>query len=184
MKKVYLFLADGFQETEAIAVVTICRRTTIDLKMVSVTGDMMVKSSEGVMVVADVLFEDCDFSDADMLVMPGGIPGATTLRDCDKLDVVIRKHYEAKKPLAAICAAPIVYGSKGLLKGVRATCYPGNEGELIGAICTGNAVEVDGQFITSKGPGTTLQFGYAIIEYLFGSEVTAQVKQGMMWQGE
>lgn len=181
MKKVYLFLADGFQETEAIAVVTICRRTTIDIKTVSVTGDLVVKSASGVSVIADVLFESCDFSDADMLVMPGGMPGATTLRDCEKLDAVVRNHFSNGKALAAICAAPIVYGSKGLLKGVHVTAYPGFENELIGATYTGNPVEVDGQFITSKGPGTSLQFGYAIVEYLLGKDTVEQVKQNMMW---
>lgn len=180
---VYIFLATGFQETEMIAPLTICRRTALNTVTVSITGDLFVQSASGVTIKADALFEDIDYSDATMLVMPGGMPGSTNLRDCKKLDAVIRAHYAAGKPLAAICAAPIVYGSKGLLRGVRATCYPGNEGELEGAVYTGAPVEVDGQFITSKGPGTSLMFGYAIVEYLLGKAVADQVKSTMMYQG-
>ena len=179
---VYIFLATGFQETEFMAPLTICRRTSLNVLSVSVTGDLFVQSASGVTIKADVLFEDVDFSDAAMLVMPGGMPGSTNLRDCEKLDFVIRQHNAAGKPLAAICAAPIVYGSKGLLKGKRATCYPGNEGELEGAICTGAQVEVDGQFITGKGPGSSLKFGYAIVEYLLGKNVAEEVKRTMMYE--
>ncbi|MCQ2094301.1 MAG: DJ-1/PfpI family protein [Bacteroidaceae bacterium] len=181
--KVYFFLATGFQETEAIAPLTICRRTELEVITVSVTGNLLVESALGVTVKADVLFEDIkDFSDATMLVMPGGMPGSTNLRDCRKLDPVIRDHFAAGKPLAAICAAPIVYGSKGLLKGRRATCYPGNEGELEGATYTGAQVEIDGQFITGKGPGSSLRFGYAIVEYLLGKETVDAVKKQMMYE--
>ena len=179
---VYIFLATGFQETEFMAPVTICRRTSLKVQTVSITGDLFVESASGVTIKADVLFEDVDFDDATMLVMPGGMPGSANLRDSVKLDKVIRRHYAAGKPLAAICAAPIVYGSKGLLSGRRATCYPGCEGELEGAIYTGAPVEVDGQFITSKGPGTSLKFGYAIVEYLLGKDVVEQVKASMMYE--
>lgn len=179
---VYIFLATGFQETEFMAPLTICRRTSLNVQTVSVTGDLFVVSASGVTIKADALFEDIDFSDATMLVMPGGMPGATNLRDCEKLDRVIRQHYAAGKPLAAICAAPIVYGSKGLLRGRRATCYPGFENDLEGATYTGAPVEVDGQFITSKGPGTSLKFGYAIVEYLLGKDVVGDVKKTMMYE--
>ncbi len=179
---VYFFLATGFQETEFMAPLTICRRTSLNVQSVSITGNLLVESASGVTVKADALIEDIDFSDAAMLVMPGGMPGSTNLRDSEVLDGVIRRHYASGKPLAAICAAPIVYGSKGLLSGHRATCYPGNEDELVGATYTGAQVEVDGQFITSKGPGTSLKFGYAIIEYLLGKEVADGVKAKMMYE--
>lgn len=182
MKKVYMFLATGFQETEAISQITILLRTDIDIKTVSITGNRWVESTNGLKVEADLLFEECDFADADMLVMPGGMPGATNLRDFAPLKQVIMNHYNQGCPLAAICAAPIVYGSIGLLKGKRVTCYPGFEDQLIGAIPTGNSIEVDGLFITGKGPGVSQEFGFAIIDYFFGKAETDRVKAGMMFE--
>ncbi len=182
MKKVYLFLATGFQETEAIASVTVCRRTdAIDIKTVSITGSELVESASGVTVKADMLMEEGGFSDADMLVMPGGMPGSTSLRDCKPLQDIIVNHYKAGKALAAICAAPIVYGHLGILRGMNATCYPGFESQLTGAIPTGKTVEVDGQFITGHGPGASLDFGYALVEYLLGKEAVGSVKESMVW---
>lgn len=181
MKRVYLFLATGFQETEAIATVTICRRTDINITTVSITGNNMVDSASGVTIKADKLLQECDFSDADMLVMPGGMPGSTNLRDCKPLQDIIMKHYKAGKALAAICAAPIVYGNLGILRGMNVTCYPGFESQLTGAIPTGKTVEVDGQFITGHGPGASLDFGYAIVEYLLGKATVKQVKENMVW---
>lgn len=181
MKKVYLFLATGFQETEAVACVTICRRTKIDIQTVSVMRTYMVESASGMMIKADKLLDECDFSDADMLVMPGGVPGSTNLRDCKPLQDVIMKHYKAGKALAAICGGPIVYGSLGILSGVNVTCYPGFEKELIGAIPTGKPIEIDGRFITGHGPGTSLNFGFAIVEYLMGKDEVERIKTQMMW---
>ena len=133
MNTIYLFLATGFEEVEALGIVDACRRGGLTLKTVSVTGNLLVESSHGVKIQADALFEDCSFDDADMLVLPGGMPGSTNLKEHEGLRTVILKHYEAGKPLAAICAAPMVYGSLGLLKGKKATCYPGFDKYLEGA---------------------------------------------------
>ena len=181
MKPIYLFLATGFQETEAIAPVTVCRKAGLVIKTVSITGNLMVESALGVTVKADMLFEEADFSDAAMLVMPGGMPGSTNLSDYAPLQEVIMQHYKAGTPLAAICAAPLVYGRLGLLRGVKATCYPGCEDEQWGAIIIDKAAVTDGQFITGHGPGAALDFGYAIVDYIAGPEVVKQVKAGMVW---
>jgi len=181
MKKIFLFLATGFQETEAIAPVTICRRAGIDIKTVSITGNILIESALGVTVKADMLFDEANLDEADMLVMPGGMPGSTNLSDFLPLKEAIMRHYQRGKTLAAICAAPLIYGRLGLMKGIQATCYPGFEGELTGAVTTGGTIEVDGQFITGHGPGAALDFGYAIVEYLLGSEVVKEVKEGMVW---
>lgn len=181
MKKIYLFLATGFQETEAIAPITVCRRAGLDIQTVSITGNLLVKSALGVTIQADRLFEDGGFSDADMLVMPGGMPGSTNLSDFQPLNELIMRHYKVHKPLAAICAAPLVYGRLGLLKGVKATCYPGCENELPGAIIQNQPAVTDGLFVTGHGPGAALDFGYAIVDYLLGPEVVAEVKKGMVW---
>ena len=181
MKPIFLFLATGFQETEAIAPITVCRKAGLLIKTVSVTGNMFVESAMGVTVKADMLFEEADFSNAAMLVMPGGMPGSTNLYDFAPLRELIMQHYEAGKPLAAICAAPLVYGRMGLLRGVKATCYPGCEDEQWGAIISDGAVVTDGQFITGHGPGAALDFGYAIVDYLAGPEAVKRVKEGMVW---
>ena len=173
VKKIYLFLATGFQETEAIAPVTVCRKAGLDITTVSITGNLWVESALGVTVQADMLFEEGDFSDATMLVMPGGMPGSTNLYDFAPLRELIMQHYKAGKALAAICAAPLC--------GVKATCYPGCEDAQWGAIITDKAAVTDGQFVTGHGPGAALDFGYAIVDYLAGPEAVKQVKAGMVW---
>lgn len=181
MEPVYLFFAEGTEEVEALAVVDILRRAGLDTRIVSVSGDRTVNGAHGIRVVADMTVEDADFSKAAMLVLPGGLPGAYNLADCKLLTDGIRTHYEAGKPLAAICAAPLVYGRMGLLKGLKATCYPGFEDQLEGAGYTSALVEEDGQFITGKGPAAVFAFGYAIVARLAGREMAENVKNGMLY---
>lgn len=181
MKKVYLFLAEGAEEVEALAVVDILRRVGIDVSIVSVTGEQIVAGAHGIRVVTDLLIEEADCSEAMMLVLPGGLPGAHHLAEHKGVAEVIRKHYDAGKPLAAICAAPLVFGRMGLLKGLKATCYPGFEGELEGAVYTGTLVEQDGLFITGKGPAAVFEFGYTIAEALVGKEQAEAVRNGMLY---
>lgn len=180
--KIYLFLAPGFEECEALAPVDICRRLGIETIIVSVADNIIVRSSHSVNVKADYMFDDCDFNDADMLILPGGQPGSNNLLAHDGLCKVILRHHEEGKMLAAICAAPLVYGNLGLLKGVRATCYPGVEPQLKGAITTGSLVEKDGLFITGKGPGAAFEFGFTIGEYFCGKEKVATLRKNMITQ--
>ena len=181
MKKVLLFLADGFEEIEALATVDVLRRAGVQVTTVSINPTEMVTGAHGILVMADVLFADCTPAEADMLVLPGGMPGAANLEAHEGLRAAISAHAEAGKWLASICAAPMVYGHMGLLNGKKATCYPGYEGELAGATYTATPVEKDGNIITGKGPAVVLPFAYALAEVLVGEEVVAQVKNGMLY---
>ena len=162
MKSICIFLAEGFEEMEAMFPLDIMRRGGLNVKTVSVTGEKTVVSSHQVPIVADMLFEDLKEEDVEMIVLPGGLPGATNLDAHAGLDKLIMDFAAAKKPLAAICAAPMVYGKRGLLKGKKATCYPGFDKYLEGAEYTGNMVEVVDNFILGKGPGAAPAFAFAI----------------------
>ena len=166
MKTIYVFLAEGFEEVEALTPVDVLRRAGLPVKTVSVTGVLTVNGAHGVPVVADMVFEEVKEGDAEMIVLPGGLPGATNL--------------DAHEGLSAICAAPLVYGKRGLLKGKKVTCYPGFEKYLEGAEYTAALVEKDGNFITGKGPGAAMAFSFAIAEKYVGAEKVTELKQGMM----
>ncbi len=181
MKTVLLFLATGFQETEALAQVTICKRTDIDIKTVSVTGGQMVESTNGVVVKADLVMGRDTLPQADMLILPGGMPGSENLYNSAQLRDLITTHVKAGLPVAAICAAPLVLGRMNLLSGHQATCYPGFEPELKGATTTGATVEVDRQFITGHGPGAAIDFGLAVVTCLMGKAEADRVAATMVW---
>ena len=170
MKAVCIFLAEGFEEMEAMFPLDIMRRGGLNVKTVSVTGN----------IVADLLFEELKEEDVEMIVLPGGLPGATNLDAHAGLDKLIMSFAAAGKPLAAICAAPMVYGKRGLLKGKKATCYPGFDKFLEGAEYTGNMVEVVDNFILGKGPGAAPAFGFTILEKFAGAEKALEVKKGML----
>lgn len=178
---IYAFLADGFEDVEALAPIDILRRAGLELQMVSINADVVVTSAHGVKMIADTTIDQIDFSKADLLLLPGGLPGSTNLDACAALREGIMQHYQAGKLLAAICAAPLVFGHLGILQGVKATCYPGVEGELKGADYTAALVQCDGQFITGKGPGAAMEFGYTILEVLGHSQAAAQLRDGMMY---
>ena len=120
-----IFLAEGFEESEALLPLDILRRGGVDAITVSVSSDKVVKSSHGVQIVADAVMSEISADDVQMIILPGGLPGATNLDACAELDKLIMDFAAAGKPMAAICAAPMVYGKRGLLKGKKATCYPG-----------------------------------------------------------
>lgn len=178
---IYVFLATGFEDIEALAPIDIMRRAELPVTTVSITDERIVTSAHGVGVVADICMSDVDFDAAEMLVLPGGLPGATNLDACDSLRQGILSHYKAGKPLAAICAAPLVFGHLGILEGCRATCYPGFETHLTGATYTAAMVEKDGLFITGKGPAAAMEFGYALAAHFVGEESVAPLRQGMMY---
>lgn len=180
MKKAFLFLATGFEEMEAIGTVDILRRGGIDTKIVSVTGDKKVTGAHGMELTADVLLSETDFSEADALILPGGMPGSNNLNACEPLKELLLNQYRAGKYVAAICAAPLVLGGLGLLKGRKATCYPGFEPALIGATVTGEAVETDGNVITGKGPGLVYNFGLALVTGLKGEATAEEVSAGLL----
>ncbi len=181
MKTIYVFLANGFEEVEAVAPIDIMRRAELPVKTVSITGSLVVPGAHGIPVTADMLFEDVCIDDAEMLILPGGMsPGAAMLDAHEELGKMLCAFAEVGKPISAICAAPLVLGKRGLLKGKKATCYPGFEGYLEGAEYTAALVEVDGNFITGKGPGAALEFGFAIVAKYCGAAKVEELKQGMM----
>lgn len=178
---VFLFFATGTEEIEALGTADILRRAGIDTKIVSITGQRTVTGAHGIRVETDTLINDVNFATAEMLILPGGMPGATNMADCATLIERVRDHAYIGRPIAAICAAPLVLGRLGLLDGKRATCYPGFEDELRGATCTGALVEQDGQYITGKGPAAVFEFGYAIVERLKDKATADALRAGMLW---
>lgn len=190
MKGVYMFFANGFEETEALATADVLKRGGIPVKMVSVHDDKFVTSSHHVTVVTDMTFgefkENADFSgtgEKDVMIFPGGMPGSTNLAEKAELMEILRKHYSEGGAVAAICAAPsVVLGKLPGLSGKRMTCYDGFEKPLVdqGVKYAGKNVETDGNIITGRGPGLSIDFGLAILAYLKGEEAAAEVKSGMM----
>ncbi|MDR2388834.1 MAG: DJ-1/PfpI family protein [Tannerellaceae bacterium] len=166
MKKAVLFLATGFEETEAVATADVLRRGEIDTRLVSITGDCKVTGAHGISLLADALFSEVDFSPIDALILPGGMPGAANLNACEPLKQLLVAHHGKGKLVAAICAAPLVPGGLGLLKGCRATCYPGFEGYLAGATLTNEGAVVHDRMITGKGPALVFDFALKIVSCL------------------
>ncbi len=178
--KALIYLATGFEEIEAVASIDILRRADISVQTVSLTDNLLVKGAYGTEVKADRTFDEVGYEQADILILPGGLPGSHNLSAHAGLTEKIRAHHEAGKWLAAICAAPLVYGRMGLLKGKTVVCYPGFESELEGATIADGAVSVSGQFITGKGPGLTMDFALEIVKQLKGHEVAKQVADGLL----
>jgi len=181
MAKVYEFLANGFEDIEALAPVDILRRGGVEVKIVSISNDLMVESAHGVCVKADALFDEIDdFGDADVLMLPGGMPGAANLKAHEGLAKVLLKHFEEGKRIGAICAAPMVLGNLGIVNGRRATCYPGFDKFLNGAAYTGELVTVDGNITTGKGPAASFMYGFRILSQLTSETKAEEVKNGML----
>jgi 4-methyl-5(b-hydroxyethyl)-thiazole monophosphate biosynthesis len=178
--KTFLFLAEGFEETEAIATLDILRRAGIDARTVSITGNSTVTGAHNIALVADELFDTTDFADGAMLILPGGMPGARHLNEHAGLRALLLRYYAAGKRIAAICAAPLVLGSLNLLKGKRATAYPGFEDCLTGATLVPVTVVKDGTIITSRGPGFVFDFGLALVAELLGKEKADEVADGLL----
>lgn len=172
---VYLFLAEGFEEIEGLTVVDLLRRAEIAVATVSVTGSVRITGSHGITVEADGLFEDYDYREADMLVLPGGMPGTKNLAAHEGLVSLLKRFREEDKALAAICAAPSILGENGLLKGKKVTCFPGYEDKLLGAEATGQKAVRDGNIITGKGMGTAIDFSLEIINFLKDKETAERI---------
>lgn len=174
-------MATGYEEIEALIPLDVLRRGGVDCKTVSITGNKLVASAHGVNIEADLLFEEADLSDADLLMLPGGMPGADNLDAHAALCQALVKQAAEGKMVAAICAAPKVLGRLGLLKGKKATCYPGFEKYLDGADYTADLCTIDGNVTTGKGPAAALPYAYALLEQLEGKAVAHEVAGGMMY---
>lgn len=181
MQKVYVFLAEGFEEIEGLTVVDILRRAGIETVMVSIGTNRCVRGSHGITVEADILFEEVEREEALMYVLPGGMPGTRHLAEHKGLMALLVQEAQAGKKLAAICAAPGVLGELGLLNGQKASCYPGFEEKLTGAIVSEDAVSVSGNFTTSRGMGTAIPFALALTEQLAGRETAENLGKSIIW---
>lgn len=175
---VYVFLTTGFEEIEALATVDVLRRAGLAVQTVSLTGQRQVTGAHQVGVLADALLEAVDFAGARMLVVPGG---TTAFNEHEEFKQRLLAFARAGGPVAAICASPAVLGGLGLLQGRQATCYPGFEQGLAGAVLrTQEAVVVDGPITTGRGPGLTLEFALALVEQLAGAAKREEVARGLL----
>ncbi len=180
MKNVCVHLATGFEEVEAISIIDVLRRAGIEVVTVSVTGEKIVYGAQDVPVIADKLFEEIDYKNVEMVILPGGMPGSAHLDEHEGIKKVITQFDREGKKLAAICAAPMVFGNLGILEGKEAICYPGFEAHLKGAKIVDAPAVKSNHIITGKGPGTALQFALKIVETLKGEETARQLQQGML----
>lgn len=185
MAKVYVFLADGFEDVEALIPVDVLRRGGVEVVTVSTTDFPLVESAHGVNIEADLQFEQCDFADADLLMLPGGMPGAANLYAHEGVCKAVCNQAAAGKKVSAICAAPaVVLAQLGLLEGKKATCYPGFEQALkdAGATYTADLVTVDGNITTGEGPAAAFPYAYELLSQLMNKEVSDQIAEGMRFK--
>lgn len=177
----YLFLAPGFEDIEALAPADILRRCQLDVRLVSCGETLEVTSAHDITVKCDVMFDDADFTESEALILPGGWPGAKNLLEHEGLREVLLRHCHAGRLTCAICAAPMVLGENGLLEGRRATCYPGFEEHLHGAEVVEESVVEAGNIITGRGPGAAMAFGYAIAARFVGWDSVMRLQEGMIY---
>ncbi len=183
MKKVYVFLADGFEDIEALIPIDVWRRGGLEVVTVSTTDFPLVQTAHGVNIETDIMFEQGDFSDADLLFLPGGMPGASNLYAHKGVCKAIVDQFAAGKKVAAICASPaVVLAPLGILEGKRATCYPGFEKDLEGATYTGQLVTVDGNVTTGEGPAAAFPFAYDLLGQLTSPQKANQIAEGMRFK--
>ena len=170
-----MFLANGFEEVEALAPLDLLRRAEVEIKTVGIGGKTVV-GAHGIPVIADIT--DGEFvGDFDMIILPGGMPGTLNLDGSAVVHSAIKAAVENNKYIAAICAAPIILGKLGLLSGKEAICYPGFENELIGATLSNKNVASDGKIITAKGMGVAVEFGLLLVDILKGGEVAEKLRK-------
>ena len=178
----YCFLAQGFEEIEAITTVDMLRRAGVEVKTVSVDGDSdnLVKGAHGIAVKADT--DKVSFDDLQGVILPGGMPGTVNLENSPKVQLALDFCFANNLYIFAICAAPQILGHKGILEGKNATCYPGFESELKGATLSKLPAVKDGKVITAKGPGATVDFAAEIIKELKSESVAKELKESMQCQ--
>lgn len=185
MAKVYVFLADGFEDVEALIPVDVLRRGGVEVVTVSTTEFPLVESAHGVNIEADIQFEQSDYTDADLLMLPGGMPGAANLVAHEGVCKAVLAQAAADKKVGAICAAPaVVLASLGLLEGRKATCYPGFEQKLKdgGAEYTGDLVTVSGNITTAEGPAAAFPYAYELLAQLTDKSMADQIAEGMRFK--
>lgn len=177
--KICVFLAEGFEEIEAVAPIDIFRRAGIEVLTISVTGNKVVSGAHSIPVLANVLFEEAGFAADDFLFLPGGLPGTTNLGNHEGLRELIHEKYAQGGNLAAICAAPSIFGKMNILDGKEAICYPGFESALKGARLSENKIVQAGNVFTAKAAGVAIEFALRIVESVKGADVAKSIREGI-----
>ncbi|WP_409228511.1 DJ-1 family glyoxalase III [Gudongella sp. SC589] len=181
MNKVLVMLANGFEEVEALTVVDYLRRTGIEVKMVSTEKDLEVEGAHGIKVIGDVMIDNIkDPLNYRGIFIPGGLPGATNLRDDSRVTDLVRTLADGGKMIASICAGPIVLSDAGVIDGKKVTSYPGYARELVGALYKEDLVVRDGNILTSRGPATAVYLAMEIIRYLQGEEKLRELRKAIL----
>ncbi len=175
-----ILLANGFEEIEALTPLDMLRRAELDVKTVSINEERTVTGAHGISVIADMTKVELDLSAVDFVIFPGGMPGAKNLDESEFTDEIIEAVIENGGKFAAICAAPMILGKRGLLKGKRACCYPGFEKELIGAEVSFEACVTDGNVTTARGMGAALDFAEEIIAIISGKELAEKLSASII----
>lgn len=181
MKKACMFFAPGFEEVEALTVVDLLRRAGVEVTMVGAGGETMVEGSHKIAVRMDRAFSEVDYGEVELLILPGGQPGTNNLKAAKAVTDLVLDFDKKGKMLAAICAAPTVFGGLGILKGRKATCYPGCEDGLTGAEVLTDRVVVDGHITTSRGVGTAISFALSLIGQLLGEEKAKKISESIVY---
>jgi len=179
MSKAIIVLANGFEEIEFSYPTSILRDAKFDVLTVSITGSLIVEGAHGIQIEADSLWDDSDLLSGDVLVLPGGQPGTDNLCLFNKLGCVV-DYYTKNRTVAAICAAPIILGKRGLLQGKKATCYPGYEKQLLGCEYLEESFVIDNNIITARGPGAAQDFALAIVDVVGGHELFLHLKENVL----
>lgn len=178
---IYVFLAEGFEEIEALTPVDCLRRAGRQVQIVGV-GGTVIKGAHGISVTADIAAAEIVLdSKLEMIVLPGGMPGTVNLEQSEDVKRAIEYCISENRWVAAICAAPSILGKMGLLQGKKATCYPGFEGELKGASTTRRSLVADGKIITARGPGAAMDFGLKLVEVLLSKDVRRTLAEKMVY---
>lgn len=182
MRKIGIFMANGCEEIEGLTVVDLVRRAGIDITMISISGNREVTGSHNVTFLADAAKNEVDYGELEGIVLPGGMPGTLNLGADETVVQVIRQFAREGKLLAAICAAPSVLGQEHILDGKNATCHPGFEDQLLGAAWQEEPVVVDGNIITSRGMGTAIEFGLAVVRYFTDDGTVEKLKKDLVYR--
>jgi 4-methyl-5(b-hydroxyethyl)-thiazole monophosphate biosynthesis len=178
--KAAIFIAKGFEEIEGVNIIDVLRRGGIFVDIISIAGNINVEGSHGISIIASRLYYDVDFSEYDLLLLPGGMPGTDNLFKNEDLCNLLKEFNENKKYIGAICAAPSILGRLGILEGKEATCYPGFEKMLQGAVVVDKDVVVSENIITGKGPFAAIKFALEIIKIFMGQDKSIEVEKGMI----
>lgn len=181
MKKAVMLFAEGFEEVEALMTADLLMRGGVQVQLVSITEEMTVTGSHGIRTGMDTTIDKVDLKEQDAVIIPGGMPGTINLGESDAVAEVLKEMNRQGKLVGAICAAPSVLGKCGILEGKKATCYPGYEEKMTGAEFVNEMVVVDGNVVTSRGLGTSMEFGFGILELLISKEKAEEVRKQIVF---